>query len=99
VANNKKFVTEIETSITYLLFKKLKRKNKVNKQLICKQTQEKKKKPETETNKIFALTAAGVELYHRMIFRSDDALLRPLLSKRKKPAKYSQFTYCKQTAD
>jgi len=34
---------------------KLKRKN-VNKQLICKQTQE-KKKPETETNKIFALTA------------------------------------------
>jgi hypothetical protein len=29
---------------------------------------------------------AGVELYHRMIFWSDDALLRPLLSKRKKTA-------------
>jgi len=42
VANNKKFVTEIETSITYLLFKKIKLKRKnVNKQLICKQEKNK----------------------------------------------------------
>jgi len=87
VANDKKFVTEVETSITITTLQK--QTEKMNKQLICKQ--EKKTK---ETNKIFALTA-GVELYHRMIFWSDDALLRPLLSKRKKnskPAKYSQFT-------
>merc|ERR1712241_1057338 len=68
VANDKKFVTEVETSIT----------------ITTLQITEKKQ----ITNKIFALTA-GVELYHRMIFRSDDALLRPLFVKKKtkkKPA-------------
>jgi len=48
VANDKKFVTEVETSITITTLQK--QTEKINKQLICKQ-EKKRKETNKQTNK------------------------------------------------